>query len=248
MCLVGVAVNRHPRYSLIVAGNRDELHSRGAAPADWWNDHPHCYGGRDLVAGGSWLGVSRHGRVAVVTNYPGRETVGPDAPSRGQLVVDFVRGAQTPQAWLADLTVTAGVYAGFCIVVGTATEAAYLASPDPAGPATIADDIFTVSNSQLTERWPKEQLLKNALADPDIEEDDLLDLLARRIPAPADAAHDATGRPARAWTPFVEGPVYGTRASTIVTVSRDGSWRVLEQRFGANGTSRGRSVTEFVVS
>ena len=116
MCLVAVAWRTHPDYPLIVAANRDEFHARPTRPADWWPDRPAIAAGRDLKAGGTWMGVSRSGRFAALTNY--REMVQTDdgAPSRGELVADFLDGSMSAAAYCRDLDMQA--YAGFSLILG----------------------------------------------------------------------------------------------------------------------------------
>src|SRR5262245_40883609 len=103
MCLLVIAWRHHPRHRLILAGNRDEFHARPAAPASWWGDPPDLRAGRDLQAHGTWLGATRDGRAAVVTNYRELGERRPDAPSRGGLIVEYVRGGAGPEDYLASL-------------------------------------------------------------------------------------------------------------------------------------------------
>ncbi|HET9449163.1 MAG TPA: NRDE family protein, partial [Steroidobacteraceae bacterium] len=103
MCLLVLAWKHHPRYRLILAGNRDEFHERPAAPLSWWQDDPRILGGRDLKASGTWLGVARSGRFGVVTNYRDLQAPIEGAPSRGQLVPRFLTGATSPKEFLDDL-------------------------------------------------------------------------------------------------------------------------------------------------
>ena len=92
MCLIAFAWKVHPEYSLLVGANRDEWHDRPTAPAAWWDDYPQILAGRDLRAGGTWLGVSRSGRFAALTNFRDPSNRKSDAPSRGMLVRDFLLG------------------------------------------------------------------------------------------------------------------------------------------------------------
>ena len=118
MCLLVVAWLSHPRYRLVVAGNRDEFHERPAAPLGWWNDEPGILAGRDLRAGGTWLGLSRRGRFGLVTNFRDTEAPSaPDAPSRGHLVPRFLRDHAGPAAYLDALQAEAARYAGFNLLL-----------------------------------------------------------------------------------------------------------------------------------
>src|SRR5512137_766165 len=100
MCLLVVAWQTHPRYRLVVAGNRDEIHERPTAPLGWWNDEPGILAGRDLRAGGTWLGLTRSGRFGLVTNFRDANGASTTAPSRGQLVPGFLRGDRPAAGFL----------------------------------------------------------------------------------------------------------------------------------------------------
>ena len=94
MCLILIAHKVHPNYPLVLAANRDEAYSRPTAPAAFWDDHPQIYGGRDLEQGGTWLGITREGRIAAVTNFRDGYAVKNGTRSRGELVSNFLRGGQ----------------------------------------------------------------------------------------------------------------------------------------------------------
>src|SRR5881392_2000516 len=105
MCLIVVGWQTR-EHRLIVAANRDEFHARPAAPAAFWSDQPSILAGRDLQAMGTWMGVARSGRFAAVTNYRGARE--PSAPhSRGSLVVEFLKGLQSPSGYIEGLKETA---------------------------------------------------------------------------------------------------------------------------------------------
>ena len=91
MCLIFLSFNNHPTYKLIIAGNRDEFYNRKTAAANFWDDYPGILAGRDLEAGGTWLGVTKRGSVSMLTNYRDPRNINPDAPSRGYLVSDYLR-------------------------------------------------------------------------------------------------------------------------------------------------------------
>ena len=134
MCLLVLAWKHHPRYRLILAGNRDEFHDRPAAPLNWWQDDPRILGGRDLKAGGTWLGVARSGRFGVVTNYRDLQAPVEGAPSRGQLVPRFLTGATSPKEFLDDLRGAAPRYSGFNLLVGGTRALYYFSNRGPNAP------------------------------------------------------------------------------------------------------------------
>ena len=90
MCLIFFSLKQHPDYKLIVAANRDEFYDRKTAAADFWKDQPNIVGGRDLEANGTWLGMTTSGKISMLTNYRDPKNINPAAPSRGQLVSDYL--------------------------------------------------------------------------------------------------------------------------------------------------------------
>jgi uncharacterized protein with NRDE domain len=244
MCLVAIAWRAHPRYPLIVAGNRDEFHGRPSAPAAWWEDAP-VFGGRDLVAGGSWLAMSRAGRFAVVTNTPGRPPPPADsAVSRGHLVREFVASGRPANRYLDAVSVAESRYAGFSLVVGTIAALRGYASSDASIRRrwTLARGVTVITNSAPGVVWPKasdlEERMRQALAGDGIGADPLLALLGRREPVAGEGS--AVSR-----TPFVVGAEYGTRASTVILVDDAGSCHFTERRFGPGGEPAGDSEERF---
>jgi uncharacterized protein with NRDE domain len=155
MCLLVVAWNTHPRYRLVVAANRDEFHDRPAAPLGWWNDDPRVLAGRDLRAGGAWLGASRSGRFGIVTNFRDLESApAPDAPSRGTLVPAFLTGSD-PEEFVEK-----------CAGRRTASPDSTCCSAAPDSPSTSPtvaqpsrgrspQGIYGLSNHSLDAPWPK---------------------------------------------------------------------------------------------
>jgi uncharacterized protein with NRDE domain len=251
MCLLVLAWRRHPQYPLVLAGNRDEFHARAAAPADWWDDPRDFLAGRDLQAGGTWLGVMRDGRSAVVTNYRELGERLPDAPSRGGLIVDYTRSRQSPERFLAQLAGNAQAYAGFNLIVGDATALAWYSNRDGA-PRRLQPGIYGLSNHLLDTPWPKltrvRERFASALAADRMDPDALLALLDDRTPAAEDERPD-TGLPAeleRALSaPFIVTPAYGTRCSTILTISADRRCTFVERRFDPEGHALGEARFEF---
>jgi len=241
MCLLVLAWRRHPRYPLVLAGNRDEFHARPAAPASWWSDPANLLAGRDLQAGGTWLGVTREGRVAVVTNYRELGERLPDAPSRGALIVDYARGRKAPRDFLSDLARDADAYAGFNLIVSDADTLAWYSNRD-AAPRELAPGIYGLSNHHLDTPWPKlmrvRERFESRIHGRQLDPGELLALLADRTPAP-ESELPQTGLPhelERALSaPFIVTPTYGTRCSTALTIDADGRCELLERRFDAAG-------------
>jgi uncharacterized protein with NRDE domain len=252
MCLLVVAWRSHPRYRLVVAGNRDEFHERPAAPLGWWNDAPDILGGRDLRAGGTWLAFARSGRFGLVTNFRDANGASPGAPSRGELVPAFLRGTQPAAGFLSDLLPGIRAYAGFNLLLGDARGLHYCCNVGDEGPRELAPGIYGLSNHRLDEPWPKlvrtRERFAAALEQADPAPADLFDLLADSTPSVYESPPDR-GLPAdleRALSaPFVRHERYGTRCSTVVLVEHGGLTSVHERRFNPAGAQTGATRVEF---
>lgn len=252
MCLIALAYRAHPDFELVVAANRDEFHARPTAVAAAWAEAPEVAGGRDLAQGGSWLAVSRRGRLACVTNVRRMAAVDPAAPSRGGLVAGFVRDGEPAAAFAAALAPRAAAYAGFNLLLWDGAELRYLNNHPRFVSRTVPPGIHVVSNADLDTPWPKTRLLRRAmeawLAEGGRDEAALLAALADRRPAPdADLPDTRVGLDLeRRLSPaFIADPVYGTRCTTLVQVRRDGAIRFREWRFDPAGAPAGRTELDW---
>ncbi|MGI9291877.1 MAG: NRDE family protein [Gammaproteobacteria bacterium] len=243
MCLLSVAYKQHPDYPLVFIGNRDEYHARETAPAEWWpaDDSPPILAGRDLQAGGTWLGINRLGRFSVVTNRPDLPPPEENARSRGDLNTTWLSGHEL----LPELEETHADYGGFSLLL-IDEKLQILTGGFGMGHLTantFEQGIFGLSNTSLDQPWPKLNWLNAELertlseGEPDTEQ--LMSLLGRTDPVPEAASH---GVPA---TPFVLGEAYGTRCCTVVTVRTDGLYSFTERRFGPGGSPLGEAAFEF---
>jgi uncharacterized protein with NRDE domain len=230
MCLILFALDAHPEYPLVVAANRDEFYARPTAPAAWWPDAPGALAGRDLRSGGTWMGVTRGGRFAAVTNVRDPLPVSPDAPSRGHLVGEFLRRDDAPEAYLRALEPRAAEYPGFNLLVGEGGRLWYFGNRAGEPPRELEAGVYGLSNALLDTPWPKTERgkagLRAALAGsgpPDPEA--LFRLLWDAEPAPDPLLPD-TGvgieLERMLSSPFIRSAEYGTRASTVLLVDRSG--------------------------
>ncbi|NLG75146.1 MAG: NRDE family protein [Xanthomonadaceae bacterium] len=252
MCLLVLAWKLHPKYRLVLAGNRDEFHDRPAAPLNWWQDDPRILAGKDLKAGGTWLGVARSGRFGVVTNYRDLQAPVEGAPSRGLLVPRFLTGATSPKEFLDDLRGAAPRYSGFNLLVGGSRALYYFSNRGPNTPQALAPGVYGLSNHALDAPWPKltrtRERFEAALREPELAPETLFDILADRQVA-ADAELPSTGLPAD-WerivsAPFILNERYGTRCSSVLLVERNGRTVLQERRFDPAGVQTGTSRFEF---
>lgn len=249
VCLLLVAFRMHPAWRLVVAANRDELHSRATAPAGWWADHPDVLGGRDLEGGGTWLGITRQGRFAALTNVrePGSMRRGPH--SRGGLVRDFLLGTASPGESLDALGPQGRDYPGFNLLVADEAELWHWSNRGP-GPRRLESGLYGVSNAGLDTPWPKVvrgktrlgELLAEGRLDPPAALEAVMGLLGDRFLPPDDALPD-TGvglERERLLAPaFILSPVYGTRSSTLLLVGHDGAILLVERSFNERGEPSG---------
>lgn len=249
MCLILIAHKVHPGYPLVIAANRDETYARPTAPAAFWDDHPQIYGGRDLRQGGTWLGITREGRIAAVTNFRDGYAVKNSTRSRGELVGNFLRSSQQAAEYVRRVSREALAYNGFNLIAGDLDELYYVSNRG-SDVAAIAPGIHGLSNHLLNTPWPKVERGKKILADllrHETQElvDGLFAMLADRAIAPDDALPDTgIGVPReRARSPaFIISPAYGTRSSSVVLVDNHGQVIFVERSFGERGRP-GKSVT-----
>lgn len=235
MCLIVFAWHVVPGMPIVACANRDEFYDRPATPAGPWPHAPHVIAGRDLQSGGSWMGVSVTGpngpRFAALTNIraPGERRI--DAPSRGALVADYLRGELDAAAYVAALAAGPDLYNGYNLVLGD-RETLYWYSnrghDDPRnGQPLERGRIYGISNGLLDTPWPKVLRTKAQFASllcQGAPEDAYFDMLADTTRAP-DVRLPETGMPIeveRMLSPVcIESPGYGTRTSTVVRLYRD---------------------------
>ncbi|HKL62442.1 MAG TPA: NRDE family protein, partial [Woeseiaceae bacterium] len=192
MCLIVAAWQMHPELPLVLAGNRDEFHARPTAPADWWPDEPDLLAGRDLEAGGTWLGISRGGRFGVVTNYrEGSPRAG--EVSRGLLLTDWLTGAEPADGFAARLAREEQRYAGFNLLFGDPATLRYHTNRQAAS-RQLEPGLHGVSNALLDTPWPKlvvtRQRLARLIGDGRCEPGAILEILADTAPAGEDGETD----------------------------------------------------------
>lgn len=240
MCLVFFCYDIHPVYRLIVAANRDEFYDRPTAPAAFWNDAPDLLGGRDLKEGGTWLGITRTGRVAALTNYRDPGSQRKDALSRGQVVNRFLRGREKPLVYLQKLARSANQYNHFSLILGD-TSHLYFFSSRGDKIQNLSPGIHGLSNHLLNTPWPKVERGKEAIKallskeeKPSPEE--IFDILKDRSQADDELLPD-TGVGLE-WervlsSIFITSDGYGTRSSTVLMIDREDNVTFIERVFNS---------------
>jgi len=252
MCLLFVAHQSIPGYRLVVAANRDEFHARPSAAAHYWEDAPRVLAGRDLEGRGTWLGLSNAGRFASVTNVRAGHVVKRGPRSRGLIVTDFLTGSARATEFAAALARDAQAYDGFNLLAWDGSDLVWSTNRGAARRA-LPHGHYTLSNAELDTPWPKSLRLRAAcervLAQPARDPVAALLEILRDATRAADAELPDTGvgyaRESALSSIFIEAGGYGTRASTVVMVERNGRARFHERRFDANGQVEGDSAFEF---
>jgi uncharacterized protein with NRDE domain len=265
MCLVLLVWRVHPQYPCLLAANRDELHARPTAPAGWWPDRPQILAGRDLEAGGTWLGVTRRGRFAALTNYrdPDRRRVAAQepaaqeaaalvapTPSRGTLVTAMLESGASVTECLAYLEGVGGTFNGFNLIFSDGERLGIYESVPGSG-RELGPGIYGLSNHLLDTPWPKVRNAKNRLEESLLQITDtapLLALLRDDRPAP-DEELPQTGIRLE-WerllsSAFVRAPDYGTRCSTIIRIDHRGRAYFDEWSWDSVGADIGRVSLQF---
>ncbi|HTY02487.1 MAG TPA: NRDE family protein [Rhodocyclaceae bacterium] len=242
MCLILVAWQVHPEFPLVVAANRDEFFSRPTASANFWPGNE-ILAGRDLQAGGTWMGITRCGRFAALTNYRDPALYRDGLASRGQLVADFLAAQAEPTVWLEHIRSMAPDFNPFNVVVGDRRTLACFSSVS-GEIRRLEPGVFGLSNHLLDTPWPKVEAAKSSLARAlkALPDDGALFDLLRDDTIHADEALPRTGV-SLAWerllsAAFVQGPGYGTRSSTVLKVSRRGT-PILDEKTWLEGGKAG---------
>jgi uncharacterized protein with NRDE domain len=232
MCLIVFAWKVIPGCPLIAAANRDEFYDRPAAPASWWQDHPQVFAGRDLRGGGTWLGVSRAGRFAALTNIRAPSERRDGAPSRGALVADYLSGDDTPQEYVARIKAGTDDFNGFNLLIGDEDTMIWYSNRDRGDArngAPLEPGIYGLSNDRLDAPWPKVVRTKAQFASmlcQGAPEDAYFEMLSDTTRA-SDCRLPKTGVSLEMErllsSVCIESPTYGTRVSTVVQLRADKS-------------------------
>ncbi|OGA04167.1 MAG: hypothetical protein A3H35_08755 [Betaproteobacteria bacterium RIFCSPLOWO2_02_FULL_62_17] len=252
MCLILFAHRAQAGVNLLLAANRDEFFVRPTLAAAWWPDHPDILAGRDLQAGGTWLGVTRSGRFAAITNFRDPASRRDDAPSRGDLVGDFLLGTESPAQYLGRISAHADRHNGFSLLAGQGDELWFLSNRGN-GLMAVQTGVHGLSNHLLDEPWPKvtrgTARLARQMPQPFAAES-YFKLLADEEQAP-DSELPSTGidleRERRSSAIRIRDAVYGTRCSTLLRITAAGAVEFHERSFTAAGEVSGTVSHRFAV-
>jgi uncharacterized protein with NRDE domain len=246
MCLIFFSINQHPTYKLIIAANRDEFYKRQTAPADYWQDHPNIIGGRDLEARkpdgscGTWMAMTKSGKMGMVTNYRDPKNIDPHAPSRGHLVSDFLENKTDPNDYLKQISNNGKIYNGYNLVVGSPDSLWYLSNYQNEI-KKLSSGLYGLSNHLLDTPWPKvargKAKFKTIIESDKISAPALFDFMYDTEQA-ADDKLPETGigleRERALSSMFIKTQGYGTRCSTVVLIDHNYNVEFTERVYDLN--------------
>src|SRR6056297_830636 len=250
MCLIVFAFNHHPKFPVIFAANRDEFYAREAQKAHFWDTKPAVLAGKDLRAGGTWLGVSEKGDFGAITNFRDLDNPREGDRSRGEIIPEFLTRENSPQQKLRQLIQESQHYAGFNLLAGNSERLYYLSNVS-GDMQTVAPGIHGISNAYLDTPWPKVEVAKSeckqAIKPTRIDRDMIFRFLKNSDTYPEESLPSTGLSPEmeKAISPiFIETEGYGTRCSTLLTIDRPGNVHFTEKTYPVDGDSS-EEVKEF---
>lgn len=254
MCLIFLSVSQHPVYKLVIAANRDEFYDRETAPASYWQNNPHIVGGRDLKAQGTWLAMTTGGKIGLLTNYRDPANINPDAPSRGQLVSDFLENDVRADRYLKEVEKRGKEYNGFNLLAGTVDEVLYFSNYAD-GIRSLTPGTYGLSNHLLDTPWPKvtrgKKTFHALMEQSSVNPEELFDFLYDEKRAPDEQLPD-TGigleRERALSSMFIKTPNYGSRCSTVILVDKMNNVSFLERVYDLKTFEYTLNTFEFRIS
>lgn len=237
MCLIAVAWKQHPKFKLVAVANRDEFYDRVTLPAHFWAEYPDLLAGKDLKAGGTWMGVSTRGKWTALTNYRDMRKIKHDAPSRGMLTLNFLKDSLSPAGYLDQLKPSAHLYNGFNLLCGNLNDLYYFSNVTGKAQKLEAG-LYGLSNHLLDTPWPKvtaaKAILKDTLSKSDFDPGSLMEKFYNSEVYSDDQLPDTgldreTERYLSAV--FIRMKDYGSRSSTILMADQDNHITLIERSY-----------------
>jgi uncharacterized protein with NRDE domain len=255
MCLNLFALNEHPEYSLILAANRDEYFHRPTLYAHPWEDDPAILAGRDQTAGGAWLGITRQGRFAAVTNFRDSGHLHSDALSRGMLTADFLTGNESPPEYIEKIRDLNRIYNGYNLLISETPDIMVHYSNITDKMTVIHSGYHGLSNHLLDTPWPKVKkgvtAIKDIVNSSRIDAGKILEIMRDREPAPYDQLPETGVGPEleQQLSPvFINLPGYGTRCTTILLIDKNGFVTFEEYTYDEKGIEINQSCFTFYIN
>ncbi len=244
MCLIFLSYKQNKNYPLIILANRDEFYKRPTLAANFWKENPNILAGKDLEGGGTWMGITKNGYMALLTNYRDIGNIKANAPTRGKLVSDYLQGEFSPKEYLIALSKTGNRYNGYSLIAGSFNDPRYFSNYDKKV-VQLGTGLYGLSNALLNSKWPKIESgkaeLTPLLAETKIDKNVLFDVMVNQQVA-KDEQLPSTGLPLekeRAISSrFINIEGYGTRCTTLILVDKDGKVEFTERQY-ENGIATG---------
>ena len=255
MCLLLIANKIHPDYKLIVAANRDEFYSRPTTPAEFWKDHPGLLAGKDLEAGGTWLGITKSGRFSAITNFRDfHNPIKENAPSRGKLTTDFLLGDQDRPTYTKSLQENSADYNGFNLIYGIKDDLCYYSNQTNLE-IKLEKGIYGISNAMLDTPWYKVKKSKKRFAEIIKEEKSLIESLFGLMndkETADDKSLPDTGigkESEKALSSiFIKTEKYGTRCTTVLLIDKNDKVNFIEMTYHPEGDNYSGVKYDFVIN
>ncbi len=253
MCLILLAKDYHPDYKLILAANRDEFYQRKTAGAKFWEEHPEVLAGKDLEAGGTWLGINKTGKIGMLTNYRDLRNLKDNAPSRGKLVMDYLTNGHKPGEYINEIKPIANKFNGFNLLIGYPEQLLYFSNYGN-GVEKVPKGIVGISNHLLESPWPKVQKgkekLKSLIDAEKLNAESFFHMLQDDTHAPDEQLPD-TGldleRERAVSSMFIKYPGYGSRCSTVIMINSYNEVYFAERVYNTENFSFDTNVYKFQI-
>ncbi len=251
MCLIFLSFNQHPDYPLIIAANRDEFYDRPASSLGLWPEYPNILAGKDLTGGGTWLGVTKSGYFAMLTNYRDMANIKANAPTRGKLVLDYLAGEFDASNYLQALDASSSLYNGYNIILGTLNDPWYYSNQNHEI-FRLGTGLYGLSNALLDTKWPKVEIGKEKYRQ--IIEKEQLDFEAifyfmydKTLAADEKLPDTGIGyeKEKLLSSMFIELPGYGTRNTTLLIKDKANNVQIIERTYSQPNDSTSELKFEF---
>ena len=251
MCLIFLSFNQHPDYPLIIAANRDEFYDRPASSIGLWPEYPNILAGKDLTGGGTWLGVTKSGSFAMLTNYRDMANIKANAPTRGKLVLDYLAGEFDASNYLQALDASASLYNGYNIILGTLNDPWYYSNQNHEI-FRLGTGLYGLSNALLDTKWPKVEIgkekFKQIIERESLDFEAIFSFMYDKTLAPDEKLPD-TGigyeKEKLLSSMFIELPGYGTRNTTLLVKDKNNNVQLIERTYSQPDDSTSELKFEF---
>ena len=254
MCLIFLSFNQHPDYPLIIAANRDEFYDRPATALGLWPEYPNILAGKDLTGGGTWLGVTKSGYFAMLTNYRDMASIKANAPTRGKLVLDYLAGEFDPSNYLLALDASSSLYNGYNIILGTLNDPWYYSNQNHEM-FRLGTGLYGLSNALLDTNWPKvdsgKEKFKQIIEQESLDFEALMSFMYDKTLASDENLPD-TGigyeKEKLLSSMFIELPGYGTRNTTLLVKDKNDNVQLIERTYYHKDNSTSELKFEFSIN